>query len=355
MNSPFLNVPLEIRNQIYRYLVIFNISPIPKRPKEGNYYARFQKPALDVSILRVNQQIHDEAAKVLYSENIFPIRLRITGDDFCKTGPTRNPYFAVTYQTFWEDLYYGQAIGQDPSVEYWSEVARGDYPFTRITKDEIVPIPSPRYQHLIRRAKIGLYDLRVIAFRQLGPSSGGRPLEPEKLVARDANWRKLVMAILMPFVRGRLDGIISNPENAYLDIEIQAAFIHPTSHAQALSKELTEAEVDALDVKYLKELAYTAWPLTTFAGRSRLIMDHPAARIFEGIKKEALAECDNGEVVFSKEEEEGFKEKNLSEMHSWAIEEGKLVVTDPFDSYPQKKMIRCFPTPRSREDREDSP
>ncbi|KAF3097926.1 hypothetical protein TWF594_004329 [Orbilia oligospora] len=347
MASTFLNVPLEIRNQIYEYLVIFNISPTPDPPNKERYWVPFNTLSLDLSIIRVNKQVHEEASTVLYSQNIFPIRFKIIGTDFCKPIENCNSHFSVTYQTLWEDVHYRRTFGEEYSqtVKYTTEVSRGSYPFTRIKKDEVIQIPSPRYQHLIRRAKIAIYDLRVTAFAPSDPNTG-EPIDNDTL-PRDATWRKSVTSILMPFVRARLRSIISEWEKASLDIEMLPSFLHPTSHPDALARNLTEKEVDALNVKYLKELTYTAWPLTTLPGRYSLRLDHPAERRFRDIKKDALRECDD-EVVFEKEEEEGFNEMNLENSYSWAIERGKLVVVGDWHQYPRSRKIYCFGGPRPR-------
>ncbi|KAK6535853.1 hypothetical protein TWF281_000103 [Arthrobotrys megalospora] len=343
MSCPLLAVPLEIRNQVYRYLVIFNISPVPDPPKEENYWERFNTPSLNLSILRVNKQIHDEASSILYSENVFPIKIQIVGTEFCKTHESWSSQFSVSYETLWEDVRYFRAL-EDENVEYNSNKQHGHVPFTRITKDQIVHLPSSRYQYLLRRAKIAIYDLRVTAFDQI----------PDNL-PRDAKNRKSVMSILMPFVRGRLSGILSDKRDARIDIEIHPAFLHPSSHELALARKLTEEDVDALDLKYLKDLAYTAWPLTLLSCEYDLKLAHPAERRFKDIKDEALEEC-HGDSQFSEKEEEGFRETNLGGSYSWAMEEGKLVIVGNWDTYPRSNIVYCsFPRspPQGGEEEEE--
>ena len=65
----FLDLPTEIRDQIYRELLF---QPI-------GYGAGRQCREFDTSVLRANKQIHREASKVLYEENawvIFELRTR---------------------------------------------------------------------------------------------------------------------------------------------------------------------------------------------------------------------------------------------------------------------------------------
>ncbi|CAH0024248.1 unnamed protein product [Clonostachys rhizophaga] len=78
-------IPLEIREEIYRYLLRSNM-PIAvfdgwKRVyKHGNTRqtgpAFTDRPSLDISVLRLNKSFYPEAARILYSENIFLYRLR---------------------------------------------------------------------------------------------------------------------------------------------------------------------------------------------------------------------------------------------------------------------------------------
>jgi hypothetical protein len=82
---PIFPLPLEIRENIYRYLLRSNI-PIAvfdgwKRVyKHGNTRqtgpAFTDRPSLESSILRVNKWTYPEAARILYSENTFLYRLR---------------------------------------------------------------------------------------------------------------------------------------------------------------------------------------------------------------------------------------------------------------------------------------
>ncbi|CAG9999744.1 unnamed protein product [Clonostachys byssicola] len=78
-------IPLEIREEIYRYLLRSNM-PIAvfdgwKRVyKHGNTRqtgpAFTDRPALEISVLRLNKSFYPEAARILYSENTFLYRLR---------------------------------------------------------------------------------------------------------------------------------------------------------------------------------------------------------------------------------------------------------------------------------------
>ncbi|KAK7220379.1 hypothetical protein V2G26_008382 [Clonostachys chloroleuca] len=78
-------IPLEVREEIYRYLLRSNM-PIAvfdgwKRVyKHGNTRqtgpAFTDRPSLEISVLRLNKSFYPEAARILYSENTFLYRLR---------------------------------------------------------------------------------------------------------------------------------------------------------------------------------------------------------------------------------------------------------------------------------------
>ena len=60
---PFLSLPGEIRNMIYRYALV--------SPK--TYTVKLQFPPSDTALLRVNRQIFREASSIFYHENYFRI------------------------------------------------------------------------------------------------------------------------------------------------------------------------------------------------------------------------------------------------------------------------------------------
>ena len=61
--SPFLALPGEIRNKIYRYALV---APKP-------YAVKLQFAPLDTALLRVNKQIFSEASTIFYHESTFRI------------------------------------------------------------------------------------------------------------------------------------------------------------------------------------------------------------------------------------------------------------------------------------------
>ncbi|KAE9964104.1 hypothetical protein BLS_008652 [Venturia inaequalis] len=69
---PFLKLPAELRNKIYRSLLIFDCALVPKFEAPEWYQHRSRKPQYVVTkILRVNRQIYNEARDVLVKGNEF--------------------------------------------------------------------------------------------------------------------------------------------------------------------------------------------------------------------------------------------------------------------------------------------
>lgn len=67
---PFLKLPAELRNKIYRSLLIFDCTLTPFRPyKQYNFTRKLRQ--IDVTIIRVNKQIYSEARDIWLKENEF--------------------------------------------------------------------------------------------------------------------------------------------------------------------------------------------------------------------------------------------------------------------------------------------
>ncbi|KAM5342588.1 hypothetical protein ACJ41O_013554 [Fusarium nematophilum] len=70
----FVKMPLEIREEIYRHVLVSN-KPIPVYDGWRRVYHR-ERPGLSTGILMANKQINLEATRILYGENTFLYRLR---------------------------------------------------------------------------------------------------------------------------------------------------------------------------------------------------------------------------------------------------------------------------------------
>ncbi|KAK6362642.1 hypothetical protein TWF730_000097 [Orbilia blumenaviensis] len=329
MTSPFLNIPLEIRNQIYEYLTLFHISPVSNPTNGADYLAKLGALSLDLSVLRVNRQIHDEASSVLYSQNTFPIKIRITGCDL-GVGESASigwsDHFTVRYQTLWEDAQYYYIIGKGACF-YTDIHPKSLPPVTRIAGGRIPQIPSPQYRHLIRSIKLAIYDMRLIS-DSYDPMPNDGINDPHISPTEEScGWRMSVMSVLIPFVQGRLRGIFSHGDTPQLEIHMRPGLLDPARYPDILSKTLVKGREDALGsvASVLKELVYIVWPLTRLPGGFKLEFAHPEAKRLKDITAKALRECNEGHE-FNNEQEEELGAIQLPGSCAWAVLRGKLIV-----------------------------
>ncbi|KUJ07898.1 uncharacterized protein LY89DRAFT_691564 [Mollisia scopiformis] len=78
----FLKIPLELRNRIYDLLLPNKTIP----SSYGHTNRRTDNEKTHMSILRVNQQIHDETSRLLYSSNTFTIQVSEHGLRMCNSA-----------------------------------------------------------------------------------------------------------------------------------------------------------------------------------------------------------------------------------------------------------------------------
>ncbi|KAJ6256192.1 prion-inhibition and propagation-domain-containing protein [Drechslerella dactyloides] len=150
---PLLRLPREIRDEVYKYFVLID-APIEF---ETLRIFRIFPPALDLSIFRVNKQIHDEASGIFYSQNTFPIKLAIN-----RTRSPGSPLYAygftVKYIAYWEEFTFHFRT-DEPEMVYGPNCRIGQRDKV-IAEDDIVLFPAPRYRHLLRRVRIAVLDNR---------------------------------------------------------------------------------------------------------------------------------------------------------------------------------------------------
>ncbi|KAK6529605.1 hypothetical protein TWF281_008774, partial [Arthrobotrys megalospora] len=108
----FLTLPRELRDQIYTYLLV---SPprLSRNRKYKSYTDQFQTLELsstykircrNLSLFRVNRQIHDEASEIFYKKNIWPIRIVMARQ--CAQPLDCRDGFHVAYEAPWEEVAY---------------------------------------------------------------------------------------------------------------------------------------------------------------------------------------------------------------------------------------------------------
>ncbi|KAK6342336.1 hypothetical protein TWF718_007738 [Orbilia javanica] len=204
----FLDLPPELRNKIYTFLLAGTCVPSPRRqfqrpawmrykdcipPRAQPHRTRFgvlrattpvlaedkppqRKPKL--SILGVNRQVHDEAASVFYGSSVFEIKISVRGhrgyglpDDSLYECTT-----SVDYMAPWEYLVYETEINNRKNfkqkrflpTEFSRRAERSAAlppEYLQSSKDidnpaGVIVYPAPRYRPLIRNVHISLNDMR---------------------------------------------------------------------------------------------------------------------------------------------------------------------------------------------------
>ena len=84
---PFLSLPRELRDQIYRELLVHDSSIAIRQPKF--HLPVLAHPSMPLAFARTNHQVHREATQIFISENSFVLDLNIlTAIDFLAAMPT---------------------------------------------------------------------------------------------------------------------------------------------------------------------------------------------------------------------------------------------------------------------------
>ncbi|KAK6511531.1 hypothetical protein TWF481_000444 [Arthrobotrys musiformis] len=161
----FLTLPREIRDEVYTYLLA--ISPPPTTISYPIWNGETHKPytvhCKNLSLLRVNRQIHDEASEVFYKRNLWPIRLVIAQK--CEQTVDCRYNSHVTYEAPWEEVAYGSICGVGGRFydleRFYSQQSIGALESKELimdTKPDL--LPAPRYRKFLRHVKVEVLDFR---------------------------------------------------------------------------------------------------------------------------------------------------------------------------------------------------
>ncbi|KAK6497441.1 hypothetical protein TWF481_011850 [Arthrobotrys musiformis] len=198
---PFLSLPREIRDEVYSYLVLLHVPPLPPsdikivRGSNGDHthVTPYPKSKPSLSILRVNRQIHWEAAEALYSRSVFHIQTTAASSI---AGVRPRQYVRVYWDTPWENLVvHRNSLLREMSENFMRKPLISYYGprNTHKTLEGIIDLEGPKrakplwelYRHLIRHVRIDVRDLRTCA------SDSSDEEEATRLLMRDS---------LLPFV-----------------------------------------------------------------------------------------------------------------------------------------------------------
>ncbi|EGX44799.1 hypothetical protein AOL_s00176g81 [Orbilia oligospora ATCC 24927] len=314
---PFLALPLELRNEIYKYLVYTPAQPVP-------YPLQLQNPPpyspifLNLSIFRVNKQVHSEATRIFYSTTTFTIRILLSDWQTLPTNTAASrSQFQVIYEDPWSEVIY--TYDEEGRIWYTGFQSYGPGPnVCKFVEDtEIESTPSPRYRGLIRHIRVDMLDTRISMRRR----------EIYKITDQA---RGRVRKILMPFAY-RLQQILSG---AGKDVEVEINLI-----SQIFVKEcpgggngnvlrFPSNYKQTSDVLGLyKELIETTWPYTIGPWRFKLNLPQEIEQEYFGLGKEVIKWCNENDEV-SEEEKAEFRVMKTMFPYVWVMEKGHFVVMD---------------------------
>ncbi|KAK6337067.1 hypothetical protein TWF718_009853 [Orbilia javanica] len=328
---PFLRVPREIRDEIYKYLLHFPLPPLPgpapfDRWEDGHRLERrpsqFEDPNRNIDILRVNKQIHDEAREVLYSMNVFLIQITTAiadntgGNEYLYTGD-----LTALYDSPWETLgyFYGdESLGTFAPYTYWTfqncPLRLKSYSYTprnvcwcpkcveKVADQDTFPIPALHYRPLIRRIRIDLFETSM-AIAQLKPY-------------KRAKARKL----LLPF-RYRLEAAL-RPAAPRVAVEIAVASLDPAIGV--------EFEIESEHT--FTQLIETLWPLTTGPWKYKITLPDHIQRRYGHLTDTILEACSR-EVPITRAEEEHFKKVDIDRYRYLRVRNRGIYVLDHVDYF----------------------
>ncbi|KAF3906024.1 hypothetical protein ABW21_db0205521 [Orbilia brochopaga] len=207
---PFLRLPREIRDEVYKYLLIFDTESY-----ERYSWSPCPGPQLYLSILRVNNLIHDEASQILDSDNIFPIHITISEINSKPNDENILRPFRVLCDSFWEDFTYKREADLAEPIYY-----ERDAGWTRVKKisqdqAQTYPLPAPRYRNLVRRIRL---FIRINRFSADGSKSAG--------VTED-DFRHFARTVSMPLARRLRDilGHIESRDTAHIELRFSPKII----------------------------------------------------------------------------------------------------------------------------------
>ncbi|EGX53515.1 hypothetical protein TWF173_010456 [Orbilia oligospora] len=334
---PFLRLPREIRDEIYSYLVLFDPQPLASTAKyflpqfqqplstirSAAPLVKLQRPRLDLAIFRVNRKIHEEAARMFYRENTFPIRIIIRRPGYSMKFPAKKGGFDVYYETLWDRVNF--FYHPDQHVREFQEVQEFylGRTFAPIHNPESELLPAAIYRPVLRKVHIDVIDTRT----------------------GDEDWREeprsSVRTVLMPLV-ARLKPVL-NPAGKRLNVKIRILTImesynptdpnygsyENTSAWGDVYNDIKRKKVKRPSEKNVKRLIAMAWPLTRGKWKYSLVTPLDLHLIFEKAIKAELEKCNKD--VGTEEQEAEYKSAKLGEMCFWTREKGRLVVMSTAD------------------------
>ncbi|KAF3910639.1 hypothetical protein ABW21_db0205089 [Orbilia brochopaga] len=279
--SPFLRLPRELRDEIYKQLLVF-ITPQPTRvptltPNIADYEYKRSESAVDLTILRVSKQIHDEAAAVYYGCNTFPLCMVIMSrkqprcyEEYLSSNSGHVPMsdsFNVRFDALWERLQYH--CREDTLGIH--KVADFDSP-----KPNHELKPAARYRALVRRVHIDIIDIRADTFH--------REVHPLNKAGR-----KKLRKVLLPLIYRLRTSFGDAGSKLNMAIKLTPSQCGWLLHSKA--ERSPNVDSSSVDLDFYRQMIETIWPLTTGPWRWHLDIPDELLTRFPGVAERVLDVC----------------------------------------------------------------
>ncbi|KAK6515224.1 hypothetical protein TWF506_007567 [Arthrobotrys conoides] len=288
---PFLKLPSELRDEVYKLIVLRDFNPQLYTPVEGKElqtpppFPPSESDPIDLSILRVNKQIHDEASWIFYTKTVFPVQI------LAKWSVDEHNDCDVEYKTPWEEIHYRY---RDGKYYYIPSTNPDDIDFS--TLEEACPrgmfknFPLPNYRHLIRKIQINFYD----QFQIYDHAILGIIPCPQRMRQRPDGTKILLFAC------ERLESSLSCPGRERANIPEAEINVYVTAGKDILyaqysnpSRVPREFIVNCRKGRHclFREVIQTAYPLMNCLWKPKVNMCHYIERDFPGLVEETIGDC----------------------------------------------------------------
>ncbi|KAK6529393.1 hypothetical protein TWF281_008569 [Arthrobotrys megalospora] len=319
----FLGLPREIRDEIYSYFLSRDPPPIVTPRIRRGYPTTYKQMALNLSLFRVNKQIHQEAAECFYGQNTFVIRV---STDIHKNKIT------VQYTAPWESITYSYT----DSVALTAPLIESEYDghYDSVPRDpsnQRLFVPHT-YRHLFRNIRIDIEDLREERLFML-------PLN--MLTLRPS--KKTSSAVLLPLLirlRPLFDAagknlrvyvhVVSEMISGKIEARAHTQFHGTTAAMVTDGAQYTEFEL--LLRTFYEDMLRMVWPLTTGSWQYSITMPSILDVWTEEMKEAVLKDCDKDSELSEKEKGrfESFELGELSREYEWVIRQGRLLALNRY-------------------------
>ncbi|KAF3170546.1 hypothetical protein TWF225_004217 [Orbilia oligospora] len=370
----FLGLPREIRDEVYKYLLLFE--PTPKTTSltplaRAMLMAQRDKPvfrkpvSVQNAILCVNKQIHDEAAEIFYGFNTFAVRIKsVNHSGFQDYRHPRFQRFNLIYIAPWESLTFdcrAKSPWEDPAGEWGNglgirqsegtrlpfesenEGVRTNIPWGYSYSETIddsfeksihpikllnayeartLKLPAIRYRHLIRRIELDIES----QFPQL---------EASNELCYSTEYLRLM---LLPALNRLENSLEDGGRNVEVEVKVSGLIFEVDWEKGAASFLRAGDSERALHIKkQLEKKMYTTlcrflWPLTTMRWKSSPISTQLDSQ-YPGVMEKEFERCRTFRGQFGGNLEQNFKSHEIPEeivsvyvVHMWALVGGRLGV-----------------------------